>query len=138
MTEAAFLNAIDCRFPYADERQWRALIAEGHAISANAAFGVLEEIARKPAGNLVRPEEQLAMVAAWAEGATHPLTPLVLEAATAIITDELHSVERVLALFAQIRAYPHQYCALNIASFACDDVNGHADAAYEEIIAAWR
>ncbi|MEI7768529.1 MAG: hypothetical protein WCI67_01010 [Chloroflexales bacterium] len=88
MTEAAFLNAIDCCFPYADEQQWRALIAECHVISANAAFGVLEEIARKPASNPVRPEEQLMMVDAWAEGATHPLTPLVLQAATAIITDE--------------------------------------------------
>ena len=73
MNEEEFLKSIDCRFPYENENQWRALIHQGKEISENASFGVLEEISRKPFGNKISEKEQLKMVGAWEIENEHPL-----------------------------------------------------------------
>jgi hypothetical protein len=137
MNESEFLNSIDCRFPYQDEPRWRALILQGKTISANASFGVLHEIARKPFGHGVSEREQLAMLGVWRAENDHPLVQLVVEAAQAIITGNLLPVDRVLELLDRVRAYPDQYCALGIISFACDDVHGIADEKRQAIVNFW-
>lgn len=138
MNETEFLNSIDCRFPYQDEPHWRTLILQGKSISANASFGVLHEIARKPFGHGVSEREQLVMLDGWcAENDDHPLAQPVVEAARAIITDHLLAVDRVLELLDRVRAYPHQYNALNIIYFACDDLQGVADEKWQAIVNFW-
>lgn len=137
MNEEEFLNSIDCCFPYENESQWKALILQGNAISENASFGVLQEIARKPFGNQVSEKAQLAMVDSWEAENEHPLAKSVIEAAKAIITDNLLSVEKVLELLSQVQAYRNQYSALNIIYFACDDVKGSTDKKRQEIVNSW-
>jgi hypothetical protein len=137
MCEKEFLNSIDCCFPYEQESQWRALIFQGNKISANASFGVLEEIARKPFGNPVSQQEQLVMVDVWEAENKHPLVQPVIEAAKAIITDTLLSTNRVLEMLSQVQAYPNLYTALNIIYFACDDVEGVVDEKRNKIVNFW-
>jgi hypothetical protein len=136
--EEEFLNSIDCCFPYENESQWRALILQGRDISENASFGVLEEISRKPFGSQVSEKEQLAMVGVWEEENKHPLVQPVIEAAKAIITNDLLSVERVLKLLDQVQSYRNQYCAVNIIYFACDDVEDLADEKWQRIVNSWK
>lgn len=138
MNEAEFLNAIDCRFPYHDEAQGWTIIQQGHAISDNAAFGVLHEIARKPATSTVSAQAQLALLAAWGQANTHPLKLQIMEAAAALITNKPLSIERVLEVMRQVRPYRNQYAAIGIAYFACDDVAGRADELWQEIIDSWQ
>jgi hypothetical protein len=138
MNEEEFLNSIDCRFPYEDEHKWRALILQGKNISDNASFGVLEEIARKPYGNPVNEIEQLTMVDVWAKENNPPLVQPVIEAARAIITNNVLSVGRVLELMSEVQAYRNQYCALNIIYFACDDVENLVDQKRQEIVERWQ
>ena len=108
MNEEEFLKSIDCCFPYENESRWKALILKGKAISENASFGVLHEIARKPFGNQVSEKAQLAMVNFWDAENEHPLAKSVIEAAKAIITDNLLSVEKVLELLSQVQVYRNQ------------------------------
>ncbi len=138
MNEEEFLNSIDCRFPYENESQWRALIHQGKEISENASFGVLEEISRKPFGNKVSEKEQLIMVNVWEIENKHSLAKPVIEAAKAIIKNEPLSVERALELLSQVQTFHNLYCALNIISFACDDVEGLADKKWQEIVNSWK
>jgi hypothetical protein len=138
MNEEEFLNSIDCCFPYENESQWRALIIQGREISGNASFGVLHEIARKPFGNQASDKTQLAMVDAWEVENKHPLAKSVIEAAKAIITNNLLSVEKALELLSQVQIYRNQYSALNIILFACDDVEGLADEKWREIVDSWK
>lgn len=138
MNEEEFLKSIDCRFPYENENQWRALIHQGKEISENASFGVLEEISRKPFGNKISEKEQLKMVGAWEIENEHPLVQPVIEAAKAIITNEPLSVEKTLGLLSQVQAFRNLYCALNIISFACDDVEGLVDKKWQEIVNSWK
>jgi hypothetical protein len=137
MNEEEFLNSIDCRFPYENENQWRALILQGKEISENASFGVLHEITRKPFGNQVSEKAQLTMLDTWEAENKHPLAKSVVEAAKAIITNNLLSVEKVLELLDQVQIYRDQYNALNIISFACNDVEGLADKKWQEIVHSW-
>ncbi len=137
MNEEEFINSIDCCFPYENESQWRALILQGKAISENASFGVLHEIARKPFGNPVSKKLQLDMVDAWKAENGHPLAKSVVEAAKAIITDNPLPVEKILELLRQVQAYRNQYCALAIISLACDDVKGLTDQKWQEIVDSW-
>jgi hypothetical protein len=138
MNEDEFLDSIDCCFPYEDEGRWRALILQGKEISDNAAFGVLEEISRKPYGNPVSEQAQLTMVAAWEAENKHPLTHSVIEAAKAIVTNQPLSVDRALELLSQAQAYRNQYGALNIIYFACDDRQGRADEMWHKIVNSWK
>ncbi len=138
MDEEKFLDSIDCRFPYEDESQWKALILQGKAISENASFGVLHEIARKPFGNQVSEKTQLAMVDFWEAKNEHPLAKSVIEAAKAIITGNLLSVEKVLELLSQVQVYRNQYSALSIIYFACDDIKGLTDEKWQEIVNSWQ
>lgn len=138
MTEQEFLDSFDAQFPYNDDSQWRGLISEGIKISPNASFCVLEEIARKPSDSAVSKDLQLAMVKVWEEENNHPLSKSVIKAAKAIITDRLLPVSDVLSKMSEISNYPHQYGALNIVYFACDDVDGLADEQYRNVVASWK
>ncbi len=137
MDEEAFLNSIDCCFPYEDEHQWRKLILRGKSISDNASFGVLEEIARKPLGSKVSEHQQLEMVDCWQAENKHPLAEYVIEAAKAIIVNKSLPIATVLDYMTKVQDYRNQYCALNILSFACDDVDGLADEKWQNIVAFW-
>lgn len=95
---------------------------------------MLHEICRKPDSARVSRQKRLAMLDAWSRENNHPLSPAVIEAAKALIMGDDLSVTRVPELMSEVQKYVNQYQALNIVYFACDDVDGRADARYEEII----
>ena len=93
---------------------------------------------RKPSSARVTKQEQLAMLDAWRKENDHPLSAAVVEAAKALIMGCDLSVARVLDLMSKVQNHLNQYQALNIVYFACDDVDGRADAKYEEIVSGWK
>jgi len=138
MNEETFLNSIDCCFPYEDESQWRKLILQGKSISENASFGVLEEISRKSSGSQVSEQQQLAMLDCWRAENKHVLAEYVIEAAKAIITGKPLPITTVLDYMDKVQDHKNQFCALNIISFACDDMDGFADEKWQNIIESWK
>ncbi|MCB9433677.1 MAG: hypothetical protein H6668_17025 [Ardenticatenaceae bacterium] len=138
MDEEAFLNSIDCCFPYEDEHKWRKLILQGKSISDNASFGVLYEIARKPLGSKVNEHQQLEMVTCWQAENEHPLVECIIEAAMAIIVNEPLPIAMILGYMDKVQDYRNQYGALSILYFACDDVDGLADEKWQNIVSSWR
>lgn len=140
--EAEFLERLDARFPYADDAQAHALIAQGRALSANAAFAVLEEIARAPRSVDVDPSRQRDLAAAWADGFDHVLKPQALECAEALIAHRPLPVARVAELIQVLAAHPGQWAALNLADFAADhdEPKGAAqvDALGQALRESWR
>jgi len=78
------------------------------------------------------------MLDAWRKENDHPLSAAVVEAAKALIMGCDLSVARVLDLMSKVQNHLNQYQALNIVYFACDDVDGRADAKYEEIVSGWK
>lgn len=137
MSEAEFIQLIDCRLPYGDSARVRELIELGASISTNASFMVLHEICRPPQGAEAGQAERLNMLAAWAASIEHPLAAVVLPIARSMIQRKAVSVDTAMAAMHDIAPSPGQYNALAIACMACDDLDGQADALYQKIIHAW-
>lgn len=138
MTEIEFIEAIDCKFPYQHEGKWRQIIDLGVSISPNSAFMVLHEICRAPREANVDTVLLQKMLSTWSASFSHPLVEVVLPAASAMIRDELISVEQALSTMKDISHYQHQYNALAIPYFACDDTEGEVDDFHKKIIAEWQ
>ena len=137
MAEASFANQIDARFPYDDLRVGLGLAEQGCAISSNAAFMVAEELARPPYGASAPRSHRLAVLDRIAELDRHPLCPLIVQVTRRQIDGEELPVAEAISVMKEIAAYPGQYAALSIAYFACDDVDGEADAVFEEVRSSW-
>lgn len=78
------------------------------------------------------------MLEFWAGRYSHPLNPIVIEAARAMIDKIDLSLETVLNYMEQIKPYRGLYNALAIFYFACDDAAGETDKKYSEITRAWQ
>ena len=139
--ETAFFDSADADFPYNDAGRASALIAEGWAISLNAAFFVLGEICQPGEGAEVRRPKLLALLGEWRSGGDHPLKDAVFPCAMAIIDDAPLPLEDGLRIMDEIAAYDGQHSALSIVSYAAyseepgvDDALGEA---YERIVEEW-
>lgn len=137
MTEADFASLIDCRFPYNDRDASIALMDHANAISSNAAFMVLEEIARPAVSAEVSKETRLELIQEWRERTNHPLVSSMAKVARAMVHDKLYSVEDALIHMDQISCFKGSFAALNIAYFSCDDADGLVDQANERIRGQW-
>ncbi len=137
MTEDEFNRLIDCRFPYRDAQAARRLIALGRTISPNAHFMTLEEICRTPANVELTAAEQFALLRDWAEGLAHPLSPVLMQCAMALIERRHLALDHVLAMMAEIAPHIGAYAALNVACSACDDVADRAAERSNEIRRDW-
>lgn len=137
MNEAAFLDRIDGRFPYADLEAGLRLADEACAISANAGFALVDELARPPLGAMAPAVERLAVLDRVAARLEHPLAPAVLGLARRWIQGEEPSVDEAVALMRSIEAFPGQHAALSLAFLCCDDPTDEAAREYQRIQRAW-
>ena len=138
MTYQEFYDHIDCRFPYHDTAAWQQLIAQSLEIGGDAPFLVLHEICRLPTSVTLNLEQHLAMYAYWKAACSHPIQDIVEPASLALIQQQLLSDAEVIRILEQLRAYPQQYSALQVALSACADEQGLVDAKYEEIVSEWQ
>ena len=138
MTYQEFYAHIDCRFPYHDTAAWQQLIAQSLEIGGDAPFLVLHEICRLPTSVTLNLEQHLAMYAYWKAAFSHPMQDIVEPASLALIQRQFLSDAEVIHIMEQLRAYPQQYSALQVALSACADEQGVVDAKYEEIVSEWQ
>ncbi|TIN81296.1 MAG: hypothetical protein E5Y29_13540 [Mesorhizobium sp.] len=123
MTEAEFADLIDCNWPYHDIPQSRELIATAIGIS--------------PASAAVEPATLIALVDFWLSEFDHPIAPMTAECAISMIERKRLPVHEILKRMDSISGYPGLFAALSILYFSCDDVEGRADARFNQIRAAW-
>jgi hypothetical protein len=128
-TEASFEPSIDARFPYADASSASAIIVRGWSISLNAAFCVLHELCRPPAGEAVSKERMFELVEEWSLGPDHPLKQPMLRCARALIQNEPLPWHEASAVMQEIGLYDGQRAALGIAYFAGDSSTSEGDIA---------
>ncbi|OQX07780.1 MAG: hypothetical protein BWK73_27170 [Thiothrix lacustris] len=76
--------------------------------------------------------------AAWQQLIAQPVQDIVEPASLALIQQQLLSDAEVMYIMEQLRAYPQQSSALQVALFACADEQGLVDAKYEEIVSEWQ
>jgi len=138
MTEAEFIELIDCRFPYSDAAASRRLIAQACAISPNAAFAVADELARPAMGTDVSIATRLESLDILRNSLAHPLACAVLGLAQRKINEKEVTVGEAIAITEQVSAYPGEYAALGLAYMSCDDRDGLADHFYKDIIVRWQ
>ena len=141
MTEQAFIDSIDCRFPYTDRNAGRHLVFEACHLSANAAFAVLDELARPGVGADAPVElrqELISVLEDTLKHWPHPLAPILVPVARRLVAGDKLSVPEALVCMQAIRSYSGRYAALSLAYMSCDDVAGEAEALYKEIINSWR
>lgn len=136
-TESEFLEAIDCRFPYADREAALALVDEACCISANAAFAVVDEIVRPPRSAEVSPLVQRELLEVLFARLEHPLVDVIRPLAELQLAGGEATAAEALAALRAIARHPGQYAALGIASLAADDRDGELDRADEAIRSAW-
>lgn len=149
MTEQAFIDSIDCRFPYTDRDAGRQLVFEACCLSANAAFAVLNELARPGVGADAPVEVRQELISLLEDCLEHPsgalsmagvstLAPILVPVARRLVAGDELSVPEAVVCMQAIRSYSGQYAALSLAYMSCDDVAGEADALYKEIMNSWR
>jgi hypothetical protein len=137
MSESQFIESIECQFPYRDRSRALALTEAACSISPNAAFAVVDEISRPPAGESADPAIASAVLSHIEARISHPLVSPVITLARRLLTGDTVPVSDAILALRQIEQFPGQYAALSIAYFASDDVAGLADAEYNRIRAVW-
>jgi hypothetical protein len=138
MTESEFVAAIDCRFPYGDEDAGRALVAQACALGSNAAFAIVNELARPPAGRSPSVPSRLALLAELRTMLRHPMAALVVAIAERMVRGERIAVEEAVSAMGLIANYPGAYGALGFISMSCDDEDDEADRFYNDVVRRWQ
>jgi hypothetical protein len=137
MTEEEFINSIDCKFPYYDKSAWTKIVEQGCKLSSNSAFAVLHEICRPPFGEQITPAQLMEIANYWQQHFTHPLVPIVFNAACKMIKDQELPVEDVIEAMKKIAIHQNEYCALAILYFSCNDAEGKLEEVCETITSNW-
>jgi hypothetical protein len=119
--EQAFLDQIDCRFPYRDPDRCRELIVRGIDLSANAAFGVLHEISRPARRQRVTQPTLLSLLEFWRARCHHPAAPMMADIAAARIARRELSEDEAVAAMNALAKYQGLYAALAIVYGACSE-----------------
>lgn len=138
MTEREFIESIDCCFPYSDGEAAPRLIEVACAMSANAAFMVVYELACPPRHERVTRDVLQALLAQVEARLNHPLKAVVLPIARTRIDGNEITVGDAVVAMRKIAAYVDQYNALAIACMSCDDRDGEAERVYEEVVRSWK
>lgn len=137
MSEAEFIQSIDCCFPYAKPLEWRRLSARASRISANAAFMVIHEICRAPRSISVSPQQAQAILGHLRRRFRHPLLPRIEPAIQAYLSGRRLRQSQVERLIRLVSGYRDQYNALALCYFAADDRGGRLDRSYNKVVANW-
>lgn len=139
-SEADFISAIDCCFPYEDTARATELIEEACSISADAAFMVVHELARRPCSSKVVDSVCLALLEQLDHRFSHPLKDMVLNVARRMVRRQSLPFEEFTKCMHQVACHRGQYNALAVIYFACNDdyCLAAADELHEAILARWR
>ena len=136
-TEQEFLEAIDCRFPFADGELATQLIQEGCRLSPNAGFTLVDEIVRPPRGVMASAELRRGLLDSVFAQLLHPLVPVIKPLAERLVAGRDATVEEALAIMRKVAEHPGQYAALSVACCSADDVAGVLDREDGIIRRAW-
>lgn len=137
-TETEFVSLIDCRFPYHDRAESQRLLVLGCSISSNAAFMVVEELARVPASVTVAPDRLLDLLEEVNTRLEHPIKELVIDVAKRFINGDRLSLSEARDAMREVAVFRNQFCALNVIYFAADEPWEEVDSLYDEITGRWR
>lgn len=136
--ERTFIESIDCAFPYADERRALDLIRTAAALSAEAAFKVVHELACPPASCRASSVVRSRLLDALDASFSHPAKAVVFPIARRMIAGEVLDVTESIAALERVAATGRVWEALHLIYFSCDDRDGAMDAAIGRIEAARR
>ncbi|MFN7551387.1 MAG: hypothetical protein ACK59M_16575 [Pseudomonadota bacterium] len=137
MDESGFIASIDCKFPYEDRDAALDLAKQACLLSPNAAFAVVDEVSRPPKGIAPTPQFGIEVLSFVEQHLAHPLATPIIGLAREIVLGRSVSVPEAVLALRQVERFPGQYCALSVAYFACDDVDGIAERELNRIKAAW-
>ena len=137
--ERAFIERIDCRFPYSDLGEASALMEVALALSANASCMVVYELACPPQSQrVVTRDQRRKLLDLFSERFHHPLAVMILDVARRLIAEQMIMIAESIAHMKLVESFPNQYCALNIASSSlADDPDGLLDQEFERIVRSW-
>lgn len=138
MSEQEFYLRVDCNFPYHDPPEAARLTKLACSISSNAAFLVVHELARVPAGAQVDPQILLGMLRDVDDCLDHPLKPQVFTIARRMIMGDKLALPEVLQVMHQLAAYPNEYPALNVVYFSGAEAWDEVEALYDRIVSDWK
>ncbi len=129
MSEKAFLDQIDCNFPYHDRKQCLDLIDQSLSISANAVFAVVAELCRVPKSQkkTVSARFLLELIDIIDSKFEHPVKEMALTAARKMVINEELSVDEAIAGIVHVSRYPGVFHAWSIFYFSCNDSDGILD-----------
>jgi hypothetical protein len=138
MTEAEFIAHIDCKFPYHDLVRAVSLIEIGCSISSNAGFAILHELIYLPSSQRLEMELRIRLLTLLRTHLLHPLVQPVSILAEQCIAGNEVTVANAIAVMRIIGPFTGQYSALAIAYMSCNDLEGEAEAVYDEIVRTWK
>ena len=135
---ADFITAIDCRFPYDDQSAAHALIDEACAISADAAYMVVHELARRPGSSTTPDETCLALLDRLDRQLVHPAKSAVVAVARRMIRRESVALDELTNVMRVISRHAGQFNALALVTFACEDDDVAAvKAIHDQVVEGW-
>lgn len=137
MDEQTFCDAIDGSFPLDNRERAVRLAITACDISSNAAFFVVDAVARPSVTTPARFDIQLKILEEIRERLNHPLADIVLPLAEMLVTGDRIPVERAEEAMRAIGDYPGEHAALTLAYFGADDESGRLAARYNDVRAAW-
>lgn len=137
-TESAFIQHIDCNFPYRNPLQWRPLVSRAARLSPNAAFMVVHEVCRLPSSVQLSLRERQAILNHLLRRFRHPLVRDLKPVMDAWLEEHRLTVARATRLMRRVAPFRDQYNALALCYFLCDDRAGEADRVYSAIVQHWR
>lgn len=140
--EQAFLDTIDCNFPYRDAPKAESLITQARSISANAAFCVLYEIVNAPASAELAKRAQSELLTTWSDNWSSPLAIPIANLTRRVLEGEMLPTDQVLTVMREVAEIQGQYAALAVVSHLAYQVAeeseyGLIDALEERIRARW-
>ena len=138
-SDIAFVNSIDCKFPYHDKEACLQLIDEAAALSTNSIFFVIEQLCRVPFSdkNRVTADLLLDLLSVTKSKFIHPLKEMVVDTATKMIQKQELTVDEAISRMNITKDYKGQFAALNVVYFSCDDEEDRIDNIWDTIISDW-
>ena len=138
MTEDEFISLIDCHFPYHDTADSHRMIELGCAISPNAAFTIVYELARVPASVVVESNKLLGLLQDVESRFEHPLKESVIRVARRLISGMRLSLPEVMGAMRDVGHFRNQYQALNVIYSSGEEAWDEIDVLYKEITQLWK
>ena len=137
MTEAEFIQQIDCCFPYKAPLKWKRLVTQAARMSPDAAFMVVHELCRPPRSVSVTYAAREIILEHLGKRFHHPLLSALRPLILTFMRGERVSVSTAAAAMRRVARYRSQHNMLAICYFSCNDRNGCLDGLYESIVVKW-